>query len=224
MLKKREIRVFIADQHPLIREGFKSCLARQEEIDLVGEAALGQEAILEASRLEPDLVLMDLSFTDLDGLEVITQLRKSLPSVKILVFTAYTDRRHVVKLAEAGVLGYVLKTSPPEELIKAIRAVYQGEIYYSSEVSGILVNDYLVKKMHLDEENETKLSSREKEVLVHIAEGRSNKEIAGQLHISVRTVEAHREKIMSKLSIRTVAGLTKYAIVNNLIHLNSPEL
>jgi DNA-binding NarL/FixJ family response regulator len=215
---KKKIKVLIVDDHPVVRKGLWSCLDSRPGLKVVGEATNGNEAIKQIAALEPDVVLMDISMPEMDGLEVTEKLHKDLPELKVLVLSVQSDRQTVLRIIRAGARGYVLKESSPDDLVKAIELVHAGEAFFSPSVARIALNQYVSE---LDESDPaSRLSDREREVLVLIASGKSNKEIANDLGIGVRTIETHRERIMRKLNIRSVAGLTKFAIANGLASLD----
>lgn len=215
---KKKIKVLIVDDHPVVRKGLWSCLDSRPNIKIIGEATNGMEALKQIPALNPDVVLMDISMPEMDGLQVTEKLHKDLPELKVLVLSVSSNRETVLRIIRAGARGYVLKESAPEELVRAIELVNAGEAFFSPPVARIALNQYVSE---LDESDPaSRLSDREREVLVLIASGRSNKEIANELGIGVRTIETHRERIMRKLSIRSVAGLTKFAIANGLVALD----
>ncbi len=208
----------IVDDHPVVRKGLQSCLAKHENLKIVGEAADGAEALIKARELVPDVILTDISMPKMDGLAVTEALRKELPNSKILVLSVHSNKDYVFKIIKAGAQGYVSKEAPPEMLYKAIEQVHRGELFVSPEVAQSAVTE-MVNNGGVDGVG-NQLTERERQVLVLIAEGRSNKEIANELGIGVRTIETHRERIMRRLDIHSVAGLTKYAISNGLISLD----
>ena len=220
--KKQIIKVLVADDHPVVRKGLQTCLAKQGTLRIVGEAADGDEALRKARELSPDVVLMDISMPGMNGLAVTEILRKEAPDMKVLILSVHRNKEYIFRVIQAGAHGYVSKEAPPEELIRAIESVYEGEPHFSEDVRRDALNQFVIgggKKPPF-----AQLTSREREVLIHIADGESNKEIADQLGIGVRTIETHRERIMRRLNIHSVAGLTKYAIANGLITLESgPE-
>lgn len=219
--KKNKIKVLIVDDHPVVRKGLLSCLAAKENLKIVGEAANGNEAMKLVKTEEPDIVLMDLSMPEMDGLAVTEALRKESPHAKVLILSMQSGREAVLRIIKAGARGYVLKDAPTDELVRAIETVYSGEAYFSGPVAKIALNQYVADA---DETRPVaKLSEREREVLALIAEGKSNKEIAMHLGIGVRTTETHRERIMRKLDIHSVAGLTKFAIANGISSLEEDE-
>jgi two-component system nitrate/nitrite response regulator NarL len=215
--RPRPIRVIVVDDHPVVRKGLCACLARTETIAVIGEAWDGHDAIQKAAELSPDLMVMDIDMPVMNGLTATEVLRKELPQIKILVLSIHSEPDHVVRILQCGANGYLLKTAPPTELVKAIETIHGGEVYFSPEVSRIALN-HLVGGSRPGPQL-TQLSKREREVLMAVAEGMTNKEIATRLGVGVRTVETHRERIMRKLSIHTVAGLTRFAIQKGLITL-----
>jgi len=220
--KKTKIKVLIVDDHPVVRKGLWSCLSTKDNLKIVGEAVDGDDAIHKAKELLPDIVLMDLHMPKKDGLEVTDTLRKEAPQVKVLILSMQGTRDAVLRIIKAGARGYVLKDSPTDELVRAIESVQSGEAFFSPPVAQIALNQYVTESDKGDPL--TKLSEREREVLGLIAEGKSNKEIAMLLGIGVRTTETHRERIMRKLDIHSVAGLTKFAISHGLVSLeDSPR-
>jgi two-component system nitrate/nitrite response regulator NarL len=215
--KKQIIKILVADDHPVVRKGLQTCLAREPRIKIVGEAADGEEALRKARELSPHVVVMDISMPGMSGLEVTEQLRKEAPAVKVLIISMHKNRDAIFRVIQAGANGYVSKEAPPEELLRAIEKIYEGGTFYPEEIASAVLAEYL--RSGGKKEPFAQLTGREREVLILIAEGQSNKEIADKLGIGVRTIETHRERIMRRLSIHSVAGLTKYAIANGLITL-----
>jgi len=216
--RKETIKVLVADDHPVVRKGLQSCLSRAGRLRLVGEAADGDEALRKARELQPDVVLMDISMPGMNGLMVTEMLRKELPQVKVLVVSVQRNKDAIFRVIQAGAHGYVSKEAPSEEVIRAIESVHGGEPYFSEEIARAALYEFINSGGR--KEPFAQLTPREREVLVLIAEGKSNKEIADQLNIGVRTIETHRERIMRRLNIHSVAGLTKYAIANGLVTLD----
>lgn len=210
--------MLVADDHPVVRKGLQSCLSRAGRLRLVGEAADGDEALRKARELQPDVVLMDISMPGMNGLMVTEMLRKELPQVKVLVVSVQRNKDAIFRVIQAGAHGYVSKEAPSEEVIRAIESVHGGEPYFSEEIARAALYEFINSGGR--KEPFAQLTPREREVLVLIAEGQSNKEIADQLNIGVRTIETHRERIMRRLNIHSVAGLTKYAIANGLVTLD----
>ena len=220
--KKQIIKVLVADDHPVVRKGLQTCLSREPRIKIVGEAADGEEALRKSIELSPHVVLMDISMPGMSGLAVTELLRKEAPAVKVLIISMHKNKDAIFRVLQAGANGYISKEAPPEELVRAIEKIYDGEPFYGEEIARAVLAEFV--KNGGKKEPFAQLTIREREVLVLIAEGQSNKEIADRLGIGVRTIETHRERIMRRLSIHSVAGLTKYAIANGLIPLEGgPE-
>jgi len=220
--KKEKIRILVADDHPVVRKGLQSCLAKQDRLKLVGEAEDGNEALVKARELSPDVVLMDINMPRMNGLAVTEVLRKECPSVKVLVLTIHNNREYIFRIIQSGAHGYVSKEAPPEELFKAIESVYAGEPFFSADIARAALNQ--IVSSGGKKEPFSQLTDREREVLILIAEGQSNKEIANKLGIGVRTIETHRERIMRRLDIHSVAGLTKFAIAHGMISLDGERV
>jgi two-component system nitrate/nitrite response regulator NarL len=219
--KKQIIKVLVADDHPVVRKGLQTCFAKQKNLRVVGEAVDGDEALRKARELSPDVVLMDISMPGMNGLAVTQVLRKEAPDLKVLILSVHSNKEYIFRVIQAGAHGYVSKEAPPEELIRAIESVYEGEPHFSDDVRRDALNQFVIgggKKPPF-----AQLTSREREVLILIADGQSNKEIADRLNIGVRTIETHRERIMRRLDIHSVAGLTKYSIANGLISLEDRD-
>ncbi len=213
--KKQKIKVLVVDDHPVVRKGLQLCLARQERLKIVGEAADGEDAWRQTQEMAPDVVLMDINLPRMNGLAVTELIRKERPKVKILVLSANSNREYVLRIIQAGAHGYISKEARPEELLHAIESVHQNGTYFSPEIERAALQQ-LVKSGGKNQPFD-QLTGRERDVLVLIAEGQSNKEIASKLGIGVRTIETHRERIMRRLAIHSVAGLTKFAIANGMI-------
>ncbi len=207
------VRVLVADDHSMVREGIRSVLDRETGFEVVGEATTGTEVLPLAERLQPDIAVLDISMPGQSGLIAAARLRMELPDVKVLILSMYDNCEYVLESVRAGAHGYLLKDGAAQELATAIRAVLSGEAYFSPVVAARLTE--AVRGDLSREQGRASLQAltgREREVLHGIARGLTNKEIAGELGISHRTVETHRESLMRKLSIRTVAGLTKFAL------------
>ncbi len=214
---KNGIRILLADDHPVVRAGIRSCLAKHSRIEIVGEAADGKEALALAKQLTPDIVLMDIEMPQMSGLAVTERLSEELPDTRVVILTMNDNADSIMRMIQAGARGYVLKESPTEELLKAIETVSAGESYFTAEVARLALNQFVEGSAGGPG---SQITDREREVLILIAEGLSNKEIATRLDVGVRTVETHRERIMRKLNIHSVAGLTKYAIASGLVTLS----
>jgi len=211
------LRILLVDDHTIVREGIRSCLTPYQLIEVIGEASDGAEAVSKSKELNPDVVLMDITMPSMNGLEATKLLRCEAPAVKVLVLTVHKSTEYVLGIMECGARGYVLKESSIEDLVRAIDWVAAGKSFISSEVSGPVL-DHVLKREH-DTAHLIALSEREREVLKLIASGYSSKQIATGLNVTVRTAETHRERIMRKLGIHNIAGLTRFAIANRLIDL-----
>jgi two-component system nitrate/nitrite response regulator NarL len=214
---KSPIRVLLADDHPVVRRGLCACLARHKHLQIVGEAADGQEALAKARELSPDILLMDIDMPNINGLTATEMLHKEFPRVRVLILSMHSHSGFVSRILRAGARGYVLKNASAEELAKAIETVHAGEGYFSAEIARVALNQ--IVRGTGGEPEVPQLSDREREVLIAIAEGLTTKGIAGRLNVGVRTAEAHRVRIMRKLKIHSVAGLTRFAISKGLITL-----
>jgi DNA-binding NarL/FixJ family response regulator len=208
--------VLIADDHQIVREGLRSLLAKEPWITVVGEAAEGRTALRLARELAPDVILMDVAMPDMNGIEATRQIAAEFPAIKILALSMHDDRRFVVKMLKAGAKGYLLKDCAFKDLVKAIRVVLSNRIYLSGEVADAWERDSLAPGTAPESSALPSPSPREQEVLQLLAEGRSSQSIADSLHISIKTVETHRAQLMSKLQVRSIAELTKYAIREGL--------
>ena len=213
--------VLLVDDHEIVRAGLRSLLERQQHIEIVGEASSGVEAIELATRLEPDVVLMDVSMPDMDGVEATRKVKEQAPRVNILALTVHEEEAYFFEMLAAGASGYVPKRASPQILLTAISIVSKGEVFLHPAVAGALVQEYVqegrsgARKRVYDG-----LTPRQREVLTLIAEGLSNHEIASELEISVRTVERHRENIMKRLNLHSRVELVKYALRKGLVVLS----
>ncbi len=203
------MKILLCDDHRLLRDGLRAILEK-EGLEVVGESANGREVLALAAQLLPDLILMDISMPELNGVDATRLLLKEFPRLKVIGLSMNSDRRYVVAMFAAGAVGYLLKNSASEELILAVRAVAAGLKYVSPAIAGSFVDGYLAESGSAPATKS--LSPREREVLQLLAEGKSSKDIATHLDIGATTVETHRRQIMDKLRLRTVAELTKYAI------------
>jgi len=211
------VRVLIADDHKIMLAGLRSLLEKQSEIEVVGEAENGRKAVQLAQEKKPDVVVMDVSMPDLNGMEATTQIIESLPKTRIIALSMHSDKRFVMGMLRAGAAGYLLKDCASQELANAIAQVAGGKKYLSPEITGVVIDDFLqASALEEDEAVASVLSAREREVLQLIAEGWSTKQIASHLYVSIKTIETHRRQIMKKLDLHTIADLTKYAIREGL--------
>lgn len=211
----RKIRVLLVDDHPVVRKGVRVCLAQASDIEIIGEAQDGQEALRLAQELKPDVLLMDIGMPRMNGLAVTEHLRDLGSPVRVLILSSYTSSEYVLRIIRSGAAGYLLKEASAEEMIRGLRTVHSGQVFFSTQVAHLALNQ-LVRR-NPDDIETADLSAREREIVTHIAEGLSNKEIASLLNIGTRTVETHRERLMRKLNIRSIAGLTRFAILNGYI-------
>ena len=218
--KKKKIKVLLADDHPVVRKGIRGWLSGVENLEVVDEAVNGQEAIAKVKALSPDVVLMDVDMPKMNGLEATKIIRKECPNTRVVILSMHTNKSVVLQIIQSGAQGYVLKDAPPADLLRAIESVDSGEPFFSPDINQIVLNQYLAETGAEPSPTATKLTNRERQVLGMIAEGQSNKEMADKMGVGVRTVETHRERMMAKLKIHTVAGLTKFAIANGIVKLD----
>jgi DNA-binding NarL/FixJ family response regulator len=211
-----EIRLIIADDHKLFRVGLRQLLEKQAGIRVVGEAATGFEAVALSHELKPDLVLMDISMPELNGIEATRRVVDDDPAVKVVILSMHSDRRYIVEALRAGAKGYLLKDSAPEELVRAVHKVMRGQFYLSASISQQVITAFIQFAEPRADSPFALLSPREREVLQLLAEGKSTREIADLLNLSGKTVETHRMHVMEKLNMHTIAELTRYAIREGL--------
>jgi len=208
----RAIKILLADDHTIVRQGLKLILAAHADLEVIGEAANGREAVELAQKLKPDMVLMDVAMPELNGIEATRRMVAANSRLKVLVLSMHKEAVYVREILRAGARGYILKDAIDTELLNAVRSVAKGDGYISPAVSGALLNDY--RKDVTDPVD--LLSGREREVLQLIAEGKTNKEIATRLNLSVYTVDSHRGKIMEKLNLHSTGELVRFAIKHGL--------
>ena len=215
------IRVVVADDHHLVRQGIRALLEKAGDIDVVGEAADGQEAVELAGRLAPDVLVMDIAMPRLNGIEATGRIRALGLATQVVVLSMHSNEMVVRRALRSGARGYVLKRSIAEELLLAIRSAVRGEVYLSPAVSAFLVDEFLRDQADVEERDPLgALTPREREVLQLVAEGHTNAAMAQDLVISVKTVERHRANLMAKLKVHDVAGLTRVAIKHGLVLLD----
>ena len=211
--KMKRTRILLVDDHAVVRQGFKMILGAQADMEIVGEAANGREAVELGAQLNPDIVVMDVAMPELNGIEATRRLIAANPHVRVIALSMHKDSVYVREILRAGARGYLLKDSGADDLVKAIRAVAGGESYLSPAVSNAVLDDY---RKHVTNPIDL-LTSREREVLQMLAEGKTNKEIAVVLNLSVYTVDAHRGRIMEKLNLHSINELVRFALRSGLI-------
>ena len=212
------IRLMLVDDHAVVRSGLRMLLEGEPDLEIVGEADNGSEAISQVQTLKPDVILMDITLPDISGIEATSQIKESWPETAVVALTIHEDEEYFFRMLEAGASGYVPKRAAPEELITAIRTAAEGEVYLYPSLAKLLVRDHLRQERSTKKETaENGITQREQEVLLHLAEGASNTEIGEALHISPKTVARHRENIMRKLNLHSRTELVKYAIRKGII-------
>jgi DNA-binding NarL/FixJ family response regulator len=221
----KQITILLAEDHTIVREGFRKMLEFEQDLQVIGEAQDGRQAVTQAKKLRPDVVLMDIAMPLLNGLEATRQVLKTLPATKVLMLSAHNDDAYVQNAAESGAVGFLLKQTSAHEVCRAIREVHKGKTFFSSSVSLRLdrLDSQSSGRAMAHNKKAVHLTSREMEVLQLIAEGKANKQTAAELGIGIKTVEKHREHLMEKLDIHDTAGLTRYAISAGIIE-NSVQL
>jgi two-component system, NarL family, response regulator NreC len=212
-------RVLIADDHRIVRDGLRALLEKQADINVVADAENGRATVQMALRLKPEIVIMDVSMPDLNGIDATRLIVSQLPGVRVIGLSMHSDRRFVAQMFKAGASAYLLKDCAFEELFRAVRVVLAGQTYLSPEIAGPVMEDYVRRFSETDTTGFSVLTAREREVLQLLAEGKSTKHVAANLNLSIKTVETHRQQIMSKLNIKNAADLVKYAIREGLTSL-----
>jgi DNA-binding NarL/FixJ family response regulator len=216
----KEITVLVVDDHPLVREGVVATLAREPDIRIVGQAADGRAAVRAVAELRPRVVLMDVAMPELNGVEGTRRVLAEAPETVVIALSAHADTSHVSEVLAAGAMGYVIKGGPAEDVVRAVRAGIAGNIYLSPEVASLVVDSYITRVTRETVTGAPALSPREREVLQLVAEGKSTKQIARTLEVSIKTIESHRHQIMHKLRLHSIAELTKYAVRSGLTTLD----
>lgn len=228
--KTGPIQVLLADDHDILRDGLRALLSMAGDIEVVGEARTGREAITEAGRLQPDVVLMDITMPELDGVEACRRIRQQFPDMRVLFLTMHEAEEYFFRALRAGGSGYIVKRTVAADLMAAIRAVARGDSFLSPSVAHTLVSEYTGRAPRSPQPSEAgsapessyqSLTSREREVLQLVAEGSSNQEIADQLQLSIKTVQSHRAAVMQKLGLKDITHLVRYAVRHGLVN---PEL
>jgi len=212
-----KIRIILADDHAILREGIKALLEKQGNMEVVAEASNGQEAVSKVSQFQPDIVVLDISMPMMEGLEATRRIKREAPDVKVLILTMYDDSEYFFQLLRAGASGYVTKKAVGKDLITAIEAVYNGESFFCPSMSKSLLLDYLRLAKDDEKAEQEELTPREREIVKLIAEGYTNQQIAELLHRSIKTIESHRANILRKLDIHDSIELVKYAVRKKLI-------
>ena len=218
----QKIKVLLADDHNVVRQGLRALLAVELDIEIVGEADTGRQAVMLAKKLLPDVVVMDIAMPLLNGLEATRQITAQVPTTKVLILSTYSEDDYVQQLTEAGAAGYLVKQTAAQDLLKAIREAHKGNAFFSPSIAKRL-RDHCREAFANGQpvrQRSHSLTSREAEVLQLIAEGQPNKQIASELCISIKTVEKHRQQLMNKLNIHDIAGLTRHAISKGIIESN----
>jgi two-component system, NarL family, response regulator NreC len=214
----KTIRVLLADDHNLIRAGLRLVVSQQPDFVVAGEAENGRQAVALAEQLKPDVVVMDIKMPDLNGIEACQQVREALPDTQVVMLSMHSDETYVLRALKAGARAYLLKDSAEADLARATRAAAEGKSFFSPAVGKVLLEDYMRKLQRTGAEDSYELlSPREREILQLVAEGKSSKEIANLLNLSVYTVETHRAKLMQKLNLRSVPELILYAVRKGII-------
>ena len=212
-----KIKVFIADDHKILRESLIILLSRDESIEVIGEAADGQEAFGKICALKPDVAVLDISLPGLNGLDLSAKLQQEIPEVKIVILTMHKSEDFVARALFAGVKGYVLKENALEELIQSIRTVHEGGMFLSNTITELVVNSYMKESQSGVHDAAKSMSTREREILQLLAEGYNNKDVSEKLNLSVKTVETHRANIMRKMEFKNVTELVLYAVRNHMV-------
>ncbi|HRI56470.1 MAG TPA: response regulator transcription factor [Anaerolineae bacterium] len=216
------IRLLLVDDHQIVRAGLRMLFSAEPEVEIIGEASSGEEAVTLANALRPDVILMDVAMPGIGGIEATRRIKAAQPKVAVLALTMHEDEEYFFEMLAAGASGYVPKRAAPDDLLSAIRIVNQGDVYIYPSLARLLVKDFLHRSESSAPETREELTPREQEVLTFIAEGNSNREIADALVISIKTVDRHRENIMRKLQLHNRVELVKYAIEKGLISVGGP--
>ena len=214
------VRILLADHHEIVRYGLRCLIEEQPDMEVVGDAENGRMAIDLARQLKPDVVIMDISMPDMNGVEATRRICKEIPTTKIVVLSMHHKRQFVIDMLKAGVSGYILKTDVLDDQIRAVKAAAANEVYLSSKITGFVAHDYTSNLSASEQSASAVLTPREQEVLQLISEGKSTKESALHLNVSIKTIESTRRQIMQKLDIYNVADLTKYAINEGITSLD----
>ena len=213
-----KLRIVIADDHEIVRQGVKNLVENETDMEIVGEATIGRDAVDLVEKLQPDVAVLDISMPGLNGIDATRQILKVCPKVRILMFTMHDAEQLVHEVFRAGAHGYLLKSDAGRHLVAAIRTVAGGSPYFSSRLSGVIMEGFMNRETpHSPDDGRQKPSAREREIIQLLAEGKSNKEVATTLGISVKTAETHRATVMRKLGLHSISELVRYAIRNHII-------
>ena len=215
---RKKIKILLADDHRIVREGIRSLLEKSDELVVIAEAENGREAVQLARELCPDVILMDIAMPLLNGLEATHQIKRDCPDVKVLALSVHDDEEYIRQMLASGAMGYITKYAATDELVQAVITVHRGEMALSPAITRLVVEDYL-RWADIQQENPDKLTPREREVLQLIAEGHKNKDISDILKISIKTVKAHRNNLMQKLNLHSQGELIRYAIQKKIIEI-----
>lgn len=218
--KAGKLRILLAEDHEIVREGLRSLVNAQPDMEVIGEASNGQAAIERARELGPDIIIMDVSMPRMNGLQATGKLKQDFPNIKVLALTRHTDTGFLQQLFRAGASGYVLKQSTSDELMRAVRAIAAGGNYLDPAITSKVIDGYANRKLTLSAETADSLTDREEQVLRLIAWGYSNKEIAAKLDISVKTAETHKSNLMKKLNLRSRIDIVRYALLKGWLREN----
>jgi len=211
------IKVFLADDHAVVRDGLRALLEAQDDITIVGDAADGRQAVNQIGKLRPDVAVMDIAMPELNGIEATHEIHELCPSTKIVILSVYGTSEHIFRALQAGARGYLMKESTGEEVVAAVRAVHAGRRYLSRKIDDILIDDYIHQQGAIEAKSPLEtLSQREREVLQLVAEGKSSADIAEILYLSPKTVETYRSRLMQKLGVSNLPDLIKFAIQHGL--------
>ena len=213
------MRILLVDDHKMMRDGLRALLEKHPGMEVAGEASSGFEALEMARKLTPDLIVMDVTMPDLNGIEATRKIMAELPRTKVVALSMNTDRRYITAMLEAGAVGYLIKNAASDELIQAVNTISRNHTYLSPAIAGVVVDSYVRRVYPAESASGAQLTPRERQVLQLLAEGKTSREMAVQLELAVPTVETHRRQIMRKLDIHSVAELTKYALREGLTSL-----
>lgn len=215
-LKQRIIKVLLADDHFLVREGLRSSLAEYPQIQVVGEAENGREAVEKARTLSPDVILMDINMPEMNGLEATAELRKAGSASRVLALTVHNNKQYIVQIIRSGAQGYVLKDTSPDELVRGITVVVNGDAFFSPTISSVVLQILREENRSAAQSGQTHLTPRETQIVRLVASGKTNKEIAAALDVNVRTIETQRYQLMRRINCRNAAELTRFAVEHDL--------